>query len=144
MRNDEVGGLGRSDGSGSRRSLDGDPVATKNEQVEIELARAPALTILAPERPLELLQGEKQGNRPGGRVISGWSVERDDGVAELWLVDDAHRLGRVKPRDTAQPDAGQCRDRADPCRDCGRGVAHVCPEPDVRPNVPGQGPSPAK
>ena len=144
MRNDEVGRLGRIGGSGGRRSLDCDPVTAEDEQVEIELARAPALAILPAERPLELLEGDEQGKGPGGRVVSGRSVERDHGIAELGLVDDTDRLGRVKPRDPAQSDAGKCRDRPDSSRDGPRGVAHVCPEPDVRPNVPGQGPSPAK
>ena len=144
MRNDEVGWLGRIGGSGGRRSLDGDPMTSEDEQVEIELAWAPALAMLPPKRQLELLEGDEQGKRARGRVISGWSVERDDGVAELGLVEDADRRGRVKPRDTAQSDAGQCRDRPDPFRDGPPGVAEVCPEPDVRPNIPGQGPPPAK
>ena len=76
-------------------------MTSEDEQVEIELARSPALAILPPERPLELLQGEEQGKRPGSRVAAGWSVERHHGIAELGLVDDADRLGRVKPRDIA-------------------------------------------
>ncbi len=40
-------------------------------------------------------------------------VERDDRVAELRLVGDADRLGRVQPRDAAQPDAGQRRQGVD-------------------------------
>ena len=38
------------------RSIDIDSMAAENEQVEVELARAPALAIPAPERSLELLE----------------------------------------------------------------------------------------
>ena len=144
MRNHEIGRLGRIRGLGLRRSLDGDPVAAEDEQVEIQLSRAPALAIAAPERALELLQRGEQGQGTGGRIAADGSVEGDNGIAELGLVEDADRLGRVKPRDTAQSDAGQCRDRPDPSRDGPRGIAEVRPEPDIRPNIPGQGLPPAK
>ena len=75
MRYDEIGRLLWIRGPGLLRSLDGDPMATEDEQVEIELARPPAFAVAAPERPLELLQGDEEGQRPGNRIGSPSHVE---------------------------------------------------------------------
>ena len=65
MRDDEVGRLDRVVGSGLRRPLDVDPVAAEDEQVEVELARAPALALLPAERPLDALERDQQRERAG-------------------------------------------------------------------------------
>ena len=78
---------GSSDRPSGGRSSES-PRPAEDEQVEVQLARAPALAILPPERPLELLEGDEQGGRAGRRDpgrparrarrrrcgIAGWST----------------------------------------------------------------------
>jgi hypothetical protein len=139
MRDDEICRFGGILRPGFRRSLDCDPVATEDEQVEIELARAPPLAIATPERTLELLQGDEEGDGAAGRVRSARDVDGDDRVAERRLVDDADRLGREEPRDAVEAGAGQGRQRRDARRDRRLRIAEVRPEPDVCPNESRQG-----
>ena len=56
MRDDEVGRLGRVVRTGVRRPLDVDAVAAEDEQVKVELARAPARPLLPAERTLDALR----------------------------------------------------------------------------------------
>ena len=143
MRDDEIGGLRRVPRPGGERAIDVDPVATEDEHVEVELARPPALAITSPEGPLELFERHEQGDRAGGRVGSRRHIERGNRVAELGLVDDADRLGRVEPRDAAQSRPGQRGQGAHAGGNRRGRFAEVGPEPDVRPNAPGQGGPPA-
>ena len=53
------------------RPLDVDPVPPEHQQVEVDLARAPSLARLPPERPLELLERDEQRGGAGGRVRPG-------------------------------------------------------------------------
>src|SRR5687768_3970311 len=48
-------------GNGVARSLDGQARAAEQEQVEVKLARAPALATPPTERALEILEGDEQG-----------------------------------------------------------------------------------
>ncbi len=119
-------------------------MAAEHEQVEIELSRSPALALLTPERPLEPLQGNEQ--RDGGRlrIRAARDVEGDDGVPELRLIDEAHGLGRIEPRDPDESDAGQRCQRADAGRERRRRIAEIRAEPDVGSNRPTQRWTPAR
>ena len=139
MRDDEVGRLRRVIRAGLGRPLDGDPVATEQQQVEVELARPPAGALPAPERPLQLLERDEQRDGPGRRIRAGRHVELDRRVPELGLVGHADGRRRVEPRHGAQPRARQGPQRMDAGRDRPGRVAEVRPEPDVRPRGPRQG-----
>ena len=91
-----------------RRPFDGEARPTEHQEVEIELARAPALARRRrPNVALEILERDEEVGRAGRRVGAGRDVERDDRVAEVGLVGDADRGGRVQARDAAETDAGQ-------------------------------------
>jgi hypothetical protein len=107
MRNDEVGRLRWVRGVGFGWSFDGDPVATEDEKIQIELAWPPPLTLAPPERPLEALEGDEQGKRASDRVGAAGNVERDDGVAELRLIGDPDGLRGKESRDASQSDLRQ-------------------------------------
>ena len=115
-----------------RGSLDGDAPAPEDQQVEVELARTPALTLLPPERALEPLERGQERDRAGFGVAAGGDVQGDDGVPEFGLVGDADRLGRVEPRDAAQADPGDRRERPDRVGQRRLGVADVRPKADIR------------
>ena len=84
------GGTGvdrRGQGHALGRPFDGQPMATEDQQVEVELARAPPPSSTAAERALEVLEGDEQGvapvagSGPAGTSSattafkkSGWSV----------------------------------------------------------------------
>ena len=121
-------------------ALERQPRPTEHEEVEVELARPPALSILAPERSLELLQGDEESRRAGCRIRPRRDVEGDDGVAERGLVDDADGLGRVEPRDRAEADTRQGLKGADARASVSSAVADVCTEADVGPD-PGHRPT---
>ena len=116
------------------RPVESETGAAEDEQVEIELARAPALAILAAEGALELLESDQQRGRSGRRVRAGRNVEADDRVPERWLVDHADRGRDVQPRHGAEADAGQHRERANPGREGRRRIPEVGAETDVRPD----------
>ena len=101
------GGLGRIgvgvDRARRRRPLDGDPVPAEDQQVEVELARPPATRGAGGRTSRSsVLERDEERERAGRRVRTGRDVEGDDGVAELGLVGDADRRGRVQPRHAAQ------------------------------------------
>jgi len=85
------------DGSGGRRSIDRQPRPTEDEEIEVELARPPALALTSPERALDRLEGNEEGRGTGRRVGAGRHVECGDRVPELRLVDDADGPRRVEP-----------------------------------------------
>ena len=116
------------------RPLDVDPVAAEDEQVEVDLARSPALPRLAAECPLEALERDEQRERAILGHPAARHVERGDGVPELGLVDDADRLGGVQARHAAEPGARERRERMDRGRQRPVGVADVRPQADVRPD----------
>jgi hypothetical protein len=118
------------------RPIQGQPRAAEHEQVEVELARPPALPIASAERPLELLEGDQESRRPRRRIGPGGDVKGDDRVAERGLVDDPDRRRDVQPRHRVEPCPGQGRQRTDAGGERRGGGADVCPETDVRPDAP--------
>ncbi len=62
---------------------------------------------MSTERALEVLEHGEEVGRAGRRVRTGGDVERDDGVAEVGLVDDADGRGRVEARHASEADTGQ-------------------------------------
>ena len=139
VRDDEVGWAGRIGRTCFRRSLDVDPVATEHEEVEIQLAGTPTLPIAPPERPLQSLEAYEQRQRASSGIRTERDVDRDDGVAELWLVDDANRLCRIERRDAPQARARQRRQGVNAGGHGRSRIAEIRPKPDVRPHSPGQG-----
>ena len=57
------------------RALHRELSPAEDEQVEVELARAPALALLATEGALELLESHQQCSRARGRIGSGGHIE---------------------------------------------------------------------
>ncbi len=113
------------DGSAFRRPLDRQPRAPEDEQVEVKFTRTPAPSPTAPELRLERLELDEQREGTACGVGSGRHVERDHGVAELGLIGDPDRVGRVQPRHATESDPGQRRQGRD---GLGQGLRHV---PDV-------------
>jgi len=87
-------GVGR---ASHRRALDGETGAPEDEQVEVEFARSPAPSHPASEVALHVFEGDEE--RQSARLwrSTGGNVQGDDGIAELRLVDDAHRVRRIEP-----------------------------------------------
>jgi hypothetical protein len=140
MRNDEVRRSRWIRRAGFRRSLDVDPMSAEDEQVEVQLARTPALALAPPERALQPLERDEQGQRAGRGIGPARDVDRDGRVAELRLVDPTDGCRRVEPRDAAEPGTRQGGEGPDPRGDRLGRVADVRSEPDVSPNSPGQCP----
>ena len=69
-----------------------DLVAAEDQQVQVDLARTPALALLTAHRLLDALEGGEQCECTRLRVRAGRDVERDDCVQEVRLVDHADRL----------------------------------------------------
>ncbi len=122
----------RIDRSRCRWALDVDASPPEHEQVEIELTRAPALARPAPEVALERLERGQQSDRAAFRVRQGGDVECDHCVAELGLVGDADRLGRVEPGNATEPRASQRGERSNRLGQRRLGIADVRPETDIR------------
>ena len=117
-------------------------MAPEHEEVEVQLAGTPPLPIAPTERPLQSFEGDEQRQRASSGIGAERNVDRDDRVAELWLIHDADWLRGVERRDASQVHSRQRGQGVDPGGD-GRGrIAEVRPEPDVRPNSPGQRPPP--
>ena len=113
-----LGGLRRIglgvDGAGVQRPLDVDPVAAEDEEVQVELARFPAVPRLATRATLDRLELREQvERRPVWIAGRRGDVEGGGSVAELWLVRDAPRRRRVEARD---PPDGYSRQRIEGCR----------------------------
>ena len=122
------------------RTVDGEGGPAEDQQVEVDLARAPALAILASERALQLLEGDQERGGTRRRVWAGRHVKRDDRIPEWRLIDDADRSRDVQPGDATDADAGQGHERPDAAGErVGRG-AEVRPEPDVCPDASQVGP----
>ena len=117
-------------------------MATKHEEIEVQLAGTPPLPIAPTERPLQSFEGDEQRQRASSRIGTTRNVDRDDRVAELWLIHDADRRRGVERRNAPQARPGQRGQGVDAGGDRRRRIAEVRPEPDVRPNSPGQGPPP--
>ena len=114
--------------------LDADSMAAEDEQVEVDLARSPALALFAADRLLQPLERREQGQRAGLWVGPCRHVERDHRVQEIGLIGHADRLGAIQARGAAQSDAGQRRQGAQRVAQVGARVADVRPETDVRPH----------
>ena len=119
-----------------RRPLDREPVAAEDQEVEVELARPPALPLAPAELALEVLQRDEQVHGAGRGVRARRDVERDDGVQEVGLVGDTDGRRAVEARDAAEASAGQGAKRRHGVGQRPARVADVRPEPDVRPNAP--------
>ena len=127
-------GLGRVRAPTCGRTLHLHLVPAKDQQVQVHLARPPTLADLAPKRPLQTLERHQQGRGARRGVRPGGHVQRNAGVPELRLVQDAHRIRGVETRDTAQADPRQRRQRMDRRRQRPGRFANVGTEPDVRPH----------
>ena len=115
------------------RPIDRQPMPAEDQEVEVELARSPATADLPAERALHGLQGDQERHGRGRRIRPGRDIQGDDRVAELRLVADADRLGRVQPGHAAQAcprERGQGVHGGSQRR---LGVADVRPETDVCP-----------
>jgi hypothetical protein len=114
---EQLGGLGRVGGRverpSVRRTIDGEPGAPEDEQVEVEFARTPASSDPPAGRSLEVLERDEQGRRTGGRIGAGRDVEGDDRIAELGLVGHADRRRRIQPGHGGEPRAGHRAERRD-------------------------------
>ncbi len=106
-----------------RRATDRQARPAEDEQIEIELARAPAPALAPPEGALEPLEGDEQRRRSGGRIGAGRDVECDDRVPELGLIGYPDRRRRVEARDAGEPGARQGREGVDGRRERRRRVA---------------------
>jgi hypothetical protein len=71
-------------------------VATEHEEVEVQLAGTPTLPIATPECPLQSFESDEQCQRTRSGIRAERDVDRDDRVAELWLIHDADRLSGVQ------------------------------------------------
>ena len=136
------GGI-RVDGGRERRALgrplDGQPMSAEHEEIEVQLAGTPALSLAAACVALECLQRHKQVDRPRRGIRACRDVEGDNRVQKVRLIRDAHRLGSVQPRDAADASAGQGIECRDGVGQRSARVADVRSEPDVRPNPPRHG-----
>jgi hypothetical protein len=117
-------------------SLDGQPMAAEEQEVEVELARTPALPRLAAELAFDALERDKQVDRARRRVRAGGDVECDDRIVEIGLVRHSHRRRAVQAGDAAEAGAGHVGEGRDGLGQGPAGVTNVRPEPDVRPNPP--------
>ena len=119
-------------GPRGRRSLDIDAVTAVHEEVEVDLARSPALARSTAAPPFEGLERAEQRESSGLRVAGiALDVDRDCRVAELGLVGHAPGRGRIQSRDVAHSDAGKGIQRVDRVGDGRVGIAEVRPEADV-------------
>jgi hypothetical protein len=126
----EVGGQRQALG----RALDAQPRAAEEQQVEVDLARTPAPPLAAPEVPFESLQPDEEVRRARRWRFPRRRVERHGRVQEIGLVDDADWLRQVQPRDAAEPHAREGRQGDHRVRKRPPRIAHIRPQPDVRPN----------
>ena len=88
-------------------ALDADALPAEHEQVEVELARPPAIPLAAAERPLDPLERHEQGDGADLGVGAGRRVERHDRVQEVRLVGDADGLRSIEARDASEMRAWQ-------------------------------------
>lgn len=132
---EQLRGLGRVgrrvERASGRRSFDGDARPPERQEVEIELARAPAPSLPAPERALERLERDQDGQRARLGVETARDFECDDSVAELRLVGHADRRRGIEPGDAAEPSPGKRRQRANGLDEDRLGIADVRPKADV-------------
>jgi hypothetical protein len=132
--------LARVEGHALGRTVDREPSPAEDEEIEVELAGAPAFAVLASEHALELLESDQERGRARRRVWPGWHVKRDHRIPERWLIDDADGSRDVEARYLSEADAGQGRERADAAGERVGRVAEVRPEPDVCPDASQVGP----
>jgi hypothetical protein len=132
---EEAPGLARVEGQPCGRPIKGQAGPAEHEQIEVELARPPALALLSTECPLELLQGDQQGRGTGRRLRAGGDVDRDDRVAERRLVGYADRGSDVQARDRVGPKAWEGGKGPHRPSDRRRRIVQVRSESDVRPDA---------
>ena len=136
---EEASSRGRNGGGGERRGLrwavDRQAGVAEDQQVEVELARAPATPGLAAEFALETLQVDEQARCPRRGVNAGGHVQGDDGVQEVGLVDDTDGIGPIEAGDATEARTGQGAERRQGVGQRSARVADVRPEPDVRLNA---------
>ena len=122
------------------RTVDREPSPAEDEEIEVELAGAPAFAVPASEGALQLLEGDQERGRARRRVGPGWHVKRDNRIPERWLIHDADRSCDVQERYGPEPDVRQGRERPDAAGERLSRVAEVRPEPDVCPDASQVGP----
>ncbi len=118
-------------GPGLGRSLHPDPGSPEDQQVQVEFARAPALSVTASEVTLDRFQLGQEDESALGRVGSGRCIERDDCIMEVRLIRDAHGSRRVEPGDAADANTGQRVKGANRSGQRGRCLADVRSKADV-------------
>jgi hypothetical protein len=116
------------------RAFDREPRSAEDQQVQVELAWAPAPALSSAERALEVLERDEELGGAGRRIGSRRHVEGDDGVEEVGLVCHADGLRAVEAGGATEASAGHgCQRRHGVGQRAAR-VADVRPEADVRPN----------
>lgn len=112
-----------------------DPVPSEDEDVEIDLARSPALPGLPPERPLDgLADGEEpEGGR--GRIVVEGDIEGRHGVEEGRLILRADGPADIEARNSAQGEAGTGGEGVEGAEEDQVAVAEVRAEADVGANA---------
>jgi hypothetical protein len=122
-----------------RRPFDGEPMAAEHEEVEVELARPPALSLAAAGFALECLQCDEEIRGTDRGIRPRRDVEGCDRIQEVRLVRDADGFRAVQPGHATEASAGQSAERHDGVGQRSTRVTDVGPEPDVRPNPPRHG-----
>jgi hypothetical protein len=120
---------------GGGRTLDGEPRATEQQQVEVELARPPPPATPASGLALEALQLHQQARRANRGVRVAGNVERHGGIQEVRLIGDADGPRPIQPGYATDPSAWQCRQGRHGAGQGSPRVTDVRPEPDVRANA---------
>lgn len=122
-------------GSGTWGARAPDAVAAEDEQVEIDLAGAPALTGFPAERLLERLERHEQRQCAGLGIGAGRHVKRGHGVQKVGLLGDTDRAGSIEPGDATQPHPGERRQGMDgSCKGALR-FTHVRSQSDIGTNA---------
>ena len=83
------------DRTAGRRAIEREPMTPEQEQVEIDLARAPARARATAELAFDALEGDQQIRRGDVWGSRGRDVQGDDCIAELGLVGDADEPSRT-------------------------------------------------
>ena len=114
------------------RALDGDAARPKTSRSRSSSRGPQRSRARRPNARSSTLSADSSAIEPRSGIRAGRDVERDHGVAELGLVGDADRLGRVEARDAAQARAGERGERPDRVGQRRLRIADVRSQADVR------------